>query len=139
RLQHERIPTERVFLEPRSTPSLLAQALRVYQWPKNLLIWVPLFLSHRAGEISLIGKGAVAMAAFCFCASALYLVNDLLDLAADRAHPRKCSRPFASGRLDPWVGTVLAPVLILAAFAMAWLLSPGFLRILALYAACSAA
>jgi 4-hydroxybenzoate polyprenyltransferase/phosphoserine phosphatase len=139
RLERERISTERVFSRQGRKATLLAQALRIYQWPKNLLIWVPLFLSHRIGEPGLLVKGAVAMAAFSFCASALYLVNDLLDLASDRAHPRKCARPFASGRLDPWVGVALAPVLVLASFLMAWLLSPGFTLILALYAAVSIA
>jgi 4-hydroxybenzoate polyprenyltransferase/phosphoserine phosphatase len=139
RLERERVPTERVFQDRRSTAALLAQALRIYQWPKNLLIWVPLFLSHRIGEVALIGKGIVAMAAFSCCASALYLVNDLLDLSADRAHPRKCARPFASGRLDPWIGVALAPVLIVISLLMAWWLSPEFLLILGIYAACSAA
>jgi 4-hydroxybenzoate polyprenyltransferase len=139
RVQREGIPTGRVFQERHHRFGLLAAALRLYQWPKNLLIWVPLFLSHRMGEPALILKGVVAMTAFSFCASALYLVNDLLDLTADRAHPRKCSRPFASGRLNPWIGVALAPALTLASLIMAWLLSPDFLTVLALYAACSVA
>ena len=135
RLERERVPTERVFLEKHSTFVLIVKALRVYQWPKNLLIWVPLLLSHRMGEVGLIVKGAVAMVAFSFCASALYLVNDLLDLTADRAHPRKCARPFASGRLNPWIGVVMAPLLVVVSLLMAWALAPEFLLILALYAA----
>ena len=139
RLRREQVPTERVFLEEQSTLALLGKALRVYQWPKNLLIWVPLFLSHRLGHASLIVEGVVAMAAFSFCASALYLVNDLLDLPADRAHPRKCARPFASGLLNPWLGVALAPVLTVTAMLMAWMVSTDFLIVLALYAACSIA
>ena len=139
RLQREGIATERDFTQPAARAALLAQALRIYQWPKNLLIWLPLLLSHRIGEPLLLLKGAVAMTAFSFCASALYLVNDLLDLTADRAHPRKCARPFASGRLDLRVGIALAPALIAAALLMAWRLSPAFLLVLALYTAASIA
>jgi 4-hydroxybenzoate polyprenyltransferase len=134
RLKRESVPTERVFLEKHSSLALIVKALRVYQWPKNLLIWVPLLLSHRMGEVGLIVRGAVAMVAFSFCASALYLVNDLLDLTADRAHPRKCARPFASGRLNPWIGVVMAPLLVGVSLLMAWALAPEFLLILALYA-----
>ena len=79
------------------------------------------------------------MIAFSFCASALYLVNDLLDLTADRAHPRKCARPFASGRLDLRVGILLAPLLTVSAFLMAWMLSPSYLLVLGFYALASIA
>jgi 4-hydroxybenzoate polyprenyltransferase len=137
RLAGEGIRTERVFPQRRNTVLLLAHALRVYQWPKNLLICVPLFLSHRIGELHLAGQGLAAMAAFCFCASALYLVNDLLDLAADRSHPRKCDRPFASGRLPLSVGIALAPCLAAAAFLIAALLPGQFMLFLALYAVLS--
>ncbi|MEO8367685.1 MAG: UbiA family prenyltransferase [Candidatus Solibacter sp.] len=135
RLERESVPTERVFLEKYSKFALIAQALRIYQWPKNLLIWVPLLLSHRMGETGLIFRGAVAMAAFSFCASAFYLVNDLLDLTSDRAHPRKCARPFASGLLNPWIGVILAPLMVVASLLMARALSPDFLLVLAIYAA----
>src|ERR1044071_4358863 len=69
RLEREQIRTERVFHSPGKVISRLAQALRVHQWPKNLLIWVPLFLSHRIGEVDLIARSCLAMAAFCCCAS----------------------------------------------------------------------
>jgi 4-hydroxybenzoate polyprenyltransferase len=137
RLRGEGIRTERVLAQRRKTGLLLGEALRVYQWPKNLLIWVPLFLSHRMSEPHLAGKGFIAMAAFCFCASALYVVNDLLDLAADRSHPRKCTRPFASGRLPLSMGIALAPCLAAAAFLLGSFLPGQFVLILALYAVLS--
>jgi len=139
RLKREGIVTERDFTQPVGKAVLLAQALRVYQWPKNLLIWLPQLLSHRIGEPLLWLKGAVAMISFSFCASALYLVNDLLDLTADRAHPRKCNRPFASGRLDLRVGILLAPLLTASALLMAWLLSPAYVIVLGIYALASIA
>jgi 4-hydroxybenzoate polyprenyltransferase len=139
RLQTEGIPATRVFSGGKNTALLFAQALRVYQWPKNILIFVPLILSHRVGQVGLIAKAVIATAAFCFCASALYLVNDLLDLAADRAHPRKSARPFASGRLPLWIGALAAPCLLAVAFLLVSFLPQEFLIILALYAALSAA
>lgn len=137
RLDREHIRTERVFRFPRKIVASLAQALRVHQWPKNLLIWVPLFLSHRIGELGLLANGFAAMAAFCCCASAVYVVNDLLDLPSDRAHPRKCMRPFASGTLSLSTGIMLAPCLALAALLFAALLPREFVVILALYAVLS--
>jgi 4-hydroxybenzoate polyprenyltransferase/phosphoserine phosphatase len=137
RLEREGIPTERVFPQLRNTAALIARALRMYQWPKNLLILVPLFLSHRLGHVDLLLQGLTAMAAFCCCASALYLVNDLLDLPADRAHPRKRLRPFASGKLSLWVGIALAPSLIAIAILLGGLLGADFLVVLAIYASLS--
>jgi 4-hydroxybenzoate polyprenyltransferase len=139
RLDREGIEVEQVFGQPSGKAALLARALRVYQWPKNLLIWLPLCLSHRIGEPALLVKGLIATAAFSFCASALYLLNDLLDLTADRAHPRKCSRPFASGQLDLRVGLVLAPTMTLTALLMGCFLPPLFLVVLVFYAAASTA
>jgi 4-hydroxybenzoate polyprenyltransferase len=139
RLGREGIRTERVFPLRRKTVLALFRALRIYQWPKNLLIWIPLFLSHRVTEMDLVANGMVAMLAFSLCASALYVVNDLLDLAADRAHPRKCKRPFASGALPIWLGAVLAPSLAAAAILLSLALPSQFLFILLLYAALSSA
>jgi len=139
RLNRERIPTERVFLPRKNTLPLLAQAMRVYQWPKNLLILVPLCLSHKIGDFGLIAKGLTAMAAFSLCASALYLINDLLDLAADRAHPRKRTRPFASGRLSLATGILLAPCLVAVALSLASFLPLDFLLILGAYVILSTA
>jgi 4-hydroxybenzoate polyprenyltransferase len=138
-LTREGIAIERVFPQASEKAVLFAKALRVYQWPKNLLIWLPLFLSHRIGQPGLLIQGAIAMTAFSFCASAIYLVNDLLDLSADRAHPRKSARPFASGQLDLRIGILLAPLMIVTALLMGSLLPPAFLIVLAFYAVSSIA
>jgi 4-hydroxybenzoate polyprenyltransferase len=79
------------------------------------------------------------MAAFSLCASSLYLINDLLDLAADRAHPRKCTRPFASGRLSLATGILLAPCLVAFALLLASFLPIEFLLILVAYGILSTA
>jgi len=75
-------------------------AMRPHQWLKNLLVLVPLLASFRIDEPLLVGDALLAFASFSLAASSGYLLNDLLDLAADRRHPRKRERPFAAGRLS---------------------------------------
>jgi len=76
------------------------RALRPHQWAKNLLVFVPLVTAHRWGDLPAVISALWAFAAFSLVASSAYILNDLLDLAADRAHPRKRARPFASGQLS---------------------------------------
>jgi len=116
--------------------SLLPQwlrALRVHQWLKNILVFVPLMASHRLLEPTSISHAALAFAAFSVCASGVYLLNDLLDLASDRQHPRKRTRPFAAGTLSLLHGLLLVPVLTAFAFAVALWLSPLFAAALGTY------
>jgi 4-hydroxybenzoate polyprenyltransferase len=124
----------RTFLEGRSIPSALLKALRPHQWAKNLLIFLPLFLSHALSA----GKLLIAFGAFvCFSltASATYIVNDLLDIQSDRHHPRKRERPFASGDLSVPTGIAIAAGLLAASFAGAQLLPSAFFGWLLLYLA----
>jgi len=97
---------------------LLLRATRVYQWVKNVLVFIPLLLAHVFATDALFAAAAMFVA-FSMTASAIYIVNDLLDLAADRSHPRKQKRPFASGDLQLSYG-VLGPVLLVAGLALAW-------------------
>lgn len=73
----------------------LTRALRPHQWVKNLLVFVPMLTSHDVGNLQSFFGALLVFAALCATASAIYLVNDVLDLNADRKHPRKCRRPFA--------------------------------------------
>jgi phosphoserine phosphatase len=92
-----RVPVERrIATRPALAPTLL-RAMRPHQWVKNLLVFVPILTSHALLDLWSWLGGLLAFAAFSAAASGLYLVNDLLDLAADRAHPAKRHRPFASG------------------------------------------
>lgn len=110
------------------------RALRITQWVKNLLVFVPLLVSHNVAQPRLVELDIIAFFAFCFCASAGYIVNDLLDLEADRLHPRKKFRPFAAGNLSAKTGVVLAVILILSAFTISILFLPLlFAGCLALY------
>ncbi|HTV95563.1 MAG TPA: UbiA family prenyltransferase [Steroidobacteraceae bacterium] len=96
------------------------ESLRPYQWIKNTLVFVPLAGAHRLGDIGLLTNALRAFLAFSLCASAVYLINDLQDAAADRLHPHKRSRPIASGRLPPACAVALIPVLLAGALAAAW-------------------
>lgn len=108
------------------------RTLRPHQWAKNLLVFVAPLAAHRADAMSA-RHALVAFAAFCLCASAAYVLNDLLDLDADRRHPRKRLRPFASGRLSLLAGLFATPILTLAAFALAATLSGEFVATLFAY------
>ncbi len=116
-------------------PSLWAyiRALRLYQWVKNCLIFVPLVMGHQLGNTALVIDTLLAFLAFGLTASSVYLVNDLLDLSADRHHPRKCERPFASGAVPVLHGVFLIPLLLLAAGLVAIQLPLFFVLTLACY------
>lgn len=112
----------------------LCRAIRPSQWAKNLLLAVPLMMSHQLGDAGRWGQLAVAFLAFSFCASAGYLINDLLDLESDRQHPHKRHRPFASGRVPIPLGLGAALALGGAGVALATSVLPVLLvQLLMLY------
>ena len=108
-------------------------ALRPHQWLKNVLVFVPIFTAHLFINPVLLGRTLVAFVAFCCCASSGYLINDLCDLQADRHHPEKRLRPFASGRLPLGYGLAVAPVLAVFGCVLGLLLSGLSVGILLLY------
>jgi len=114
------------------------KALRPHQYAKNALIFVPLLTAHMF-TVSALAQAFLAMLAFSICASSVYVLNDLLDLQSDRAHPTKKKRPFAAGRLSPGAGLVMVVGLTGLAFALAWLVSPLFTAVLAVYLALTTA
>jgi len=120
-------------------PAAWLKAIRVHQWLKNLLVFVPLLAAHRFADPAAASQALVAFFAFCLCASGVYVLNDLLDLPSDRRHPRKRLRPFASGELLLLHGMVAAPLMTLAGFALAWLCSPAFAAVLGVYYAATLA
>lgn len=123
---------------PGSVAGSVLTALRPHQWVKNVLVIVPLVTSHQLTDPSKVLAALAAFVAFCLCASGGYVVNDLLDREADRAHPVKRRRPFASGRLSVSAGVVLAVALPLAALGVAaGIGSARFVAALAAYCAVS--
>ncbi len=109
------------------------RALRLYHWLKNLLVFVPLLAAHRFNEISLIIPACMAFLSFGFCASSVYILNDLLDLPEDRKHPRKRSRAFASGILPLATGIAVVPILLGFSIAIGLTLPLPFLFMLGIY------
>lgn len=113
----------------------LITALRPHQWVKNSLVFLPLFAAHMLGDAGAVLSSLLAFIGFSLTASAGYVVNDLLDLDADRVHPRKRRRPFASGALPILVGVALVPTLILAGLIPVVVLSAPLAGVLLLYLA----
>jgi len=99
-------------------------ALRIHQWAKNLLLFVPLLASHQAMRAESLGRVALAFLLFGMCASSVYLLNDLIDVRNDRSHPRKRLRPIASGEISSNAAFSIALPLLLVTFLLAWLLLP---------------
>jgi 4-hydroxybenzoate polyprenyltransferase/phosphoserine phosphatase len=116
--------------------SLMAflKALRIHQWTKNLLLFVPLLAAHKLTDLTLIPPVLSAFVAMSLCASSIYIINDLLDLNVDRLHPFKKNRPFAAGALAIRTGVMVAPLLMITSLAVAaWLLKPLFVLVLIMY------
>ena len=119
----------------RITAARFVREIRVHQWVKNLLLFVPIVMAHHLRDVDAMLHVAAAFAAFCLAASAGYLVNDLRDLEHDREHPTKRQRMFASGAMPTSAAWIAAPIFYLAAFAVAWTTGPATTAYLAAYVA----
>ncbi len=133
RIANQRFNVERVFESDNRSVAFYLRAMRLHQWVKNLLIFIPLLAAQKVAEPQLLLQALIAFLVFGLCASSVYVLNDLLDLSADRRHPRKRLRPFASGAIPITHGVAMIPLLLLVAAAFAYLLSPIFAVVLAGY------
>jgi len=124
---------EHVFTRPAGSPRHWLRAMRVHQWTKNLLVFLPLLASHRVDEWPLLRSTLFAFFAFGLCASSVYMLNDLMDLESDRRHPRKQERPFAAGHLTAAAGVRMSSGLAIVAFALGRQAGPEFLAWLLVY------
>lgn len=115
------------------------QALRVHQWLKNVLLFVPLLTAFSFVEIENLLTVGAAFLAFSLAASATYIVNDWRDLESDRAHPRKSQRPLASGALPIPIALAVAGILLIGAVVVAYGLSTGIGNVLMIYLATTTA
>jgi 4-hydroxybenzoate polyprenyltransferase/phosphoserine phosphatase len=113
-----------------------ARALRVHQWAKNILVFLPVIAAHRTGFAAL-AQAAIGFVAFSLCASSVYVLNDLLDLPHDRLHPSKRRRPFASGALKLNQAPPMIAACLGGGFLLALTLNPRFLLMLTVYYACT--
>ena len=124
-LQRKKIPVQQVFQDRATGFRSIWRALRVHQWAKNVLIFLPLILAH-ALKMNMLLQSALAFLSFSLVASSTYIVNDVLDLAADRVHPRKRNRPFAAGDLSVIAGFCIAILLFAAGVAISIPMAPRF-------------
>lgn len=131
-LKTRNIKVSRKFLDRSRVPVALAKALRVHQWAKNLLVFLPLLLAHTI-QLGLVLTAVASFFCFSFLASATYILNDLLDLEADRVHLNKRQRAFAAGDLSVSTGLVVSFLLAAVAFTIATYLPQKFLIFLLLY------
>jgi 4-hydroxybenzoate polyprenyltransferase/phosphoserine phosphatase len=123
---------------PRGNWKTVLKSIRLHQWLKNLLVFVPMAAAHRLTDAVAFGQSVLAFLAFGLCASSVYLLNDLMDVEADRAHVRKRRRPIAAGLMPIAQAAVLAPLLLAAAFGLALALLPlAFSLVLAFYFFCT--
>lgn len=132
------VRVDKVF-KTRTTWTAYLRQMRLHQWAKNLLVFVPLILAHQTSNLALLSQAVFAFIAFGLAASSVYVLNDLLDLEADRHHLRKRHRPLASGVVPIIHGVLLAPILLATAFLVAIKISWGFFLVLAVYYALTVA
>jgi len=108
------------------------KVLRPHQWLKNLLIFLPTLAAHEI-DAARLGACLLAFVSFSLCASSVYCLNDLIDLARDRSHPTKRHRGFASGRVPLAYGLWLYPGLLAASLALAVMVGAPFVITLLAY------
>src|SRR5262245_58668713 len=122
---------EKTFAREKGAVQALVKAMRLQQWLKNLLVFVPMLAGQGWWQPGAWGAALLAFAALSLCASGVYLINDAADIDADRRHPRKRARPFASGALSPAWGLVAAVALIAAGLSVS--ATAGVLRLTGAY------
>lgn len=123
----------RVFAPRQVTAHTWIKAMRLHQWAKNVLVFLPALLAHRIVEPQTLRHSVLAFLAFGCCASSVYITNDLFDLAADRRHPRKRHRPFASGLLSVRSGLAASVGLLVVAGLLSVFVGGPYALVLAGY------
>ncbi|RAI43020.1 hypothetical protein CH341_16450 [Rhodoplanes roseus] len=126
-------PVLATLARPRAGTRVWLKALRVHQWSKNVLLFVPLFVGHVFTDPAKVAAAIAGFLVLSLMVSGTYLLNDIADLGADRRHPTKRRRAFASGALSLTVGLTVAPLMIVCAIAAGALLSPAFALMLLIY------
>jgi 4-hydroxybenzoate polyprenyltransferase/phosphoserine phosphatase len=125
-------PDANVLENTTNRTSAWIKLLRVHQWAKNALVFVPLVTAQRLDFLAF-GEAIGAFAAFSLAASAIYILNDLVDLDADRKHPSKKLRPLAAGTVAIKRALLLVPTLLFLAFTGALAIAPGLAVVLLAY------
>jgi len=131
---HATAPAGTMLFEGRkATFKTYLKAIRIHQWLKNTLLFVPLVLDHRVFEAASLANAFLGFLAFGLTASSVYLLNDLIDLPLDRKHPKKCNRPLAAGTVPIQHGVIMMVAFLIFAFAISLLMPFWFTIVLAIY------
>jgi decaprenyl-phosphate phosphoribosyltransferase len=109
------------------------RTVRPHQWVKNVFVLAPVVFAKEVFEVKLLENATSAFFVFCLLAGAVYAMNDLADIDADRLHPVKRYRPIPSGRVQPGVARALAAVLVIGSLVWAYRLQPAFAAVAAIY------
>lgn len=117
--------------------AIIYRCLRLHQWAKNALIFVPLILGGKGGQSAAWLTALIGFLALGFTASSTYIINDLFDLPNDRKHRSKRTRPLANGDLSIQFGIFLAIACLIIGFVLAGCASLGAVAMLVLYVALS--
>lgn len=139
RIVRQHCPVEQTFARTRAGLKVWLRALRVHQWIKNVLLFVPLLTAFSLFDVDKVLTMGLAFLAFSLVASASYIVNDLLDLDSDRAHPRKRWRPFASAQISALAGVAASVAALAAGLALAAFISVQLVFIIGCYLALTSA
>jgi len=123
----------RTFAAPQVSLRTWVKAIRLHQWVKNALVFLPALLAHHFTDPAVLLPAMLAFLAFGCLASSVYVTNDLFDLAADRQHPRKRRRPFAAGVLSVRAGVNASLALLVCAVLLTAMVGWGFGLVLAAY------
>ena len=91
----------------------IIRLIRPHQWIKNLVVLFPIFFGKALGNIESLYEGCITMIAFSFIASSIYCLNDIVDVADDRRHPKKCNRPLASGKISIAQGYAIMGIMVI--------------------------
>ena len=103
--------------------------LSPHQWLKNGFVFLPLFFSGQLFDTDALLPTLLAFVAFCFVAAGIYCINDIVDVEADRRHPKKCHRPIASGAVRTAAGWALAAICLAASFVSAYFIGEGWNKV----------
>ncbi|MEL7013797.1 MAG: UbiA family prenyltransferase, partial [Pseudomonadota bacterium] len=130
--QVQDMPVESEIMHSDREPRAYLRALRPHQWLKNILLFLPMIGAHAFDLVTFL-NAIVAFCAFSLISSSGYVFNDLMDMRADRAHPRKSARPFAAGEIPIMHGTVMVPLLLFGGLALGALVNWQTFGIIAVY------
>ena len=111
----------------------IIKELRIHQWIKNMFLLIPLVFDRQLFLVEPLTRTIIGFFIFCFVSSSVYLINDVMDVEADRLHPKKKNRPIASGELPIPFAIAIASFLVIGSFIGAYFLSIAFLIILVFY------